>query len=174
MAFVACQIAYILTDEFSQSSDKMMQVIIGFGITGGVLLYSFIDASRFLASYSDKFLYFLSCSIMSPIYLPVLLPGSCFRSPLSEKAQHQDGYQTKVNSIKENEFVLAVQETNFLFSFTLSALSAMGTLFTILREDTYTDIDKVMLAISIIYGPVGTVIAILLYGRKLPANFQPS
>ena len=85
-----------------------MQVIIGFGITGAVLLFAFIDASRFLENWSDKFLYLLSCMLMKPIFLPVLLPGSCFISPLSNKEQHQNGFVTKNTLIKETNFILAV------------------------------------------------------------------
>ena len=173
VAFVACQFAYILTDDFTKTSDKVMQVIIGFGITGGVLFYSFLDASRFISHILDKILYLFSCLLMKPIYLPILLPGSCFRSPLSNKAQYQDCYQTKVSGVKETEFVRAVQETNFLFSFTLASFSAMGTMFTILREDSYTTIDRVMIAIASVYGISGSIICVLVYGRKLPKNFMP-
>ncbi len=79
-----------------------------------------------------------------------------------------------MNGITENEFMLAVQETNFLFSFTLSALSSMGTALTILRENSYTLIDQIMVSIAMVYGVFGTIIAILVYGRKVQKDFTQS
>jgi hypothetical protein len=88
IAFVACQMNYIFTNNFTQQTDKVMQVLIGFGITGAVLLYSIADASRFVGRWYDKLFYATSCLLMKPIFLPVLLPGFCFKSALSNKARH--------------------------------------------------------------------------------------
>lgn len=91
-AFFGCQTNYILNNNFISSGDKLMQVVIGFGITGGVIIYAIADAIRFLPVWSDKILYIISCLLMSPIYLPVLLPGCAFRSPLSEKERHKGAF----------------------------------------------------------------------------------
>lgn len=69
--------------------------------------------------------------------------------------------------------MLAVQESNFLLSFTLSAFSAMGTSFTILQEGDYQGFDSTMITVSLVYGVYGTVVAVLVYGRKVVPNWIP-
>jgi hypothetical protein len=61
-----------------------MQVIIGVGIVTCVLVYSIVDAIRFLPRWSDKVMYVMSCLLLKPILLPVTLGGYCFKSPLRE------------------------------------------------------------------------------------------
>ena len=106
ICFIIFQTYYILFDDFTSETDKTMQIIIGFGITGGVFLYAISDAIRFLPFWCDRILYIMSCMLMKPILLPVLLPGSVFRSPLSNKPKHRNVF--RLNGIEENEFMLAV------------------------------------------------------------------
>lgn len=81
--FIFFQIDYVLTWRFESLNDKTMQMMIGFGIVGVVVCYSIVDAIRFLPNYLDKSLYILSSLMLKPILLPVLLPGSFFRSPIA-------------------------------------------------------------------------------------------
>jgi hypothetical protein len=69
--------------EFESPTDKALQIIICLGITGGVFLYTIFDSVRFLPSLFDKFLCVLSCLMLKPILLPVLMPGSYFISPIA-------------------------------------------------------------------------------------------
>ena len=80
-----------------------MQVIIGVGITTCICCYAIADAIRFLPRWVDKVLYTVSCLMLKPILLPVILGGYCFKSPLREQERNFES-----NGIKENEFMLAV------------------------------------------------------------------
>jgi hypothetical protein len=82
--FVGCQFHYILNGEFSNMSEKTMQVIIGVGITTCICCYAIADAIRFLPRWADKVLYTVSCLMLKPILLPIILGGYCFKSPLRE------------------------------------------------------------------------------------------
>ena len=63
--------------------------------------------------------------------------------------------------------MLAVQESNFLYSFTLSAFSALATFLSSHLETS----DSIVLSIlSGIYSIFGFLVAILLYGRKTSHN----
>jgi len=63
--------------------------------------------------------------------------------------------------------MLAVQESNFLFSFALSGLSALATAFTVLMQGHYTEFEIYLISLSLFYGILGTVIAVFVYGRKV-------
>ncbi len=82
-----------------------MQVIIGVGIVTCVLVYSIVDAIRFLPRWSDKVMYVTSCLLLKPILLPVILGGYCFKSPLRE---YRGGHNFETDGLRENEFMLAV------------------------------------------------------------------
>ena len=108
----------------------------------------------------------ISCLLTKPIYLPVLLPGNFFRSPIDRK---QERLQSS-SKILETDFMRAVQETNFFISFTLSSFSALCTSMTIMRQNGILDMtfnEKLVLYISISYFISGTIISVLLYGRKV-------
>lgn len=96
-------------------------------MTGGVFLYTIFDSIRFLPSLFDKFLCVLSCFLLKPILLPVLMPGSYFISPIAVRRPGK--YVHQFEGIIETRFMMAVQETNFLMTFTLSGVSAMSTFF---------------------------------------------
>ena len=55
-----------------------------------------------------------------------MLPGNFFRSFIAT-AEKEGKHIYTIDEIEVTEFMLAVQETNFLYSFTLSALSALAT-----------------------------------------------
>ena len=62
-----------------------MQLLIAFGVTGAIMFYCIADASRFLKTWPDRILYAISCIIQKPILLPILLPGSFFKSYVATK-----------------------------------------------------------------------------------------
>ena len=59
--------------------------------------------------------------------------------------------------------MLAVQETNFLYSFTLSAFSALATF---LSSNEESPAATVLFVLSGIYSIFGLVTSIYMYGRK--------
>lgn len=63
-------------------------------------------------------------------------------------------------------FVLAVQETNFLYSFVFSAFVATGTVFDILTDGNFTEYTAMVLLTGGLYMTIGLGITIFLYGRK--------
>lgn len=69
-----------------------------------------------------------------------------------------------------------MQEANFLYSFALSAFSATATALTILKEGKWNEPYVLeLLLIAIVYGLFGTIVSVLLYGRKTQrqsANYE--
>ena len=166
----------------------MLHVLIGAGFTNIILFYCFSDGVRFLRSNFDKLLYLVSCAMQKPLLLPLLFP-SRFRSRIATKhldshtvsipnLQLVEGRQIQLNKVVQpTNFLLAVQETNFLYSFTLSGFVAVTTSCTLLIADNFDD-DKygthsiIMLAISASYALFGTAISVFLYGRKTLHLFE--
>jgi multidrug efflux pump subunit AcrB len=58
-----------------------------------------------------------------------------------------------------------------LFSFALSAFSALATTFTVLMAGYYTKFEIWLILVSLTYGVVGSTISVLIYGRKT-SNLQ--
>ena len=139
-----------------------MQLLVAFGVTGAILAYCFADSVRFLNSWGDRLLYFFSCLLQKPILLPVLLPGGCFKSYIATKSF--DGRTIPpVDGVHATTFMLAVQESNFLYSFTLSAFSALATFL----SSHQGNVDSTILFIlSGIYSIFGIFVSIWMYGRK--------
>jgi hypothetical protein len=128
ISYVTLQCMYIFTGTYEDSDDKIIQLMVSVGFTSIILTYSFFDASRFLKSWSDRIFYLISCiAFQKPILLPILLPGSCFKSFVAINRTEGARYLYAIDDVEVTEFVLAVQEMNFLYSFTLSALSALAT-----------------------------------------------
>ena len=147
----------------------MIQVLVAFGFTGAIMIYVIGDASRFLISWVDRLLYLISCLLMKPILLPILLPGNFFQSYVAT-SQFDGRERVIVDGVETTTFMLAVQETNFLLSFTLSSFSAMATALTSIPEET-EDPDKysaliILLAVSVVYCILGFTVSVLMYGRK--------
>jgi hypothetical protein len=89
----------------------------------------------------------------------------------------KDSKEVQGNSISMEKkvlptnFLLAVQETNFLYSFTLSGFVALSTTCTLIIESNFKDEEfgnhaLMMVTISGLYTIYGVVISVLLYGRK--------
>ena len=137
-----------MTVEFEKEENHLIHVLIGLGLATIILFYSFSDGVRFLRSNLDKMLYFISCLLQKPILLPLLMP-SRFKSRIAKK--HMNTHTVTLNDSKEIEgnsiamekkvlptnFLLAVQETNFLYSFTLSGFVALSTTCTLIIESNF-------------------------------------
>ena len=106
-----------------------MQILIGFGVVSIVLVYSIADSIRFLPKLTDKFICVLSALMLKPILLPIFFPGFCFKSSIAVRKSGK--YVHVFEGIVETRFMMAVQETNFLMTFTLSGVSAMTTFFAV-------------------------------------------
>ena len=127
--FLYFQVDYILSWSFESLTDKAMQIIIGFGVVSIVLVYSIADSIRFLPKLTDKFICVLSALMLKPILLPIFFPGFCFKSSIAVRKSGK--YVHVFEGIVETRFMMAVQETNFLMTFTLSGVSAMTTFFAV-------------------------------------------
>jgi len=148
--FIGCTINYIFTEKFAKGTDKTMLLLIGPCFTTTFLIFTIVDAVRYLPRWSDKFLYVLSCAFNKPILLPVLMSGNFFRSYEAVRSQSgkvmpvrgsfsgtletleikgEDVFE--INGIHETQFTLAVQEANFFYSFCLSSFTATSVTLTI-------------------------------------------
>ena len=137
-----------MTVEFEKEENHLIHVLIGLGLATIILFYSFSDGVRFLRSNVDKVLYLSSCLLQKPILLPLLMP-SRFKSRIAKKhmSTHtvtlKDSKEIEGNSIAVEKkvlptnFLLAVQETNFLYSFTLSGFVALSTTCTLIIESNF-------------------------------------
>jgi hypothetical protein len=77
-------IYFFITAEFKNEENHVLHVLIGAGLTGIILFYSFTDGVRFLRSNVDKILYLISCLLQKPLLLPILLPNR-FKSRIAKK-----------------------------------------------------------------------------------------
>ena len=169
--------------EFDDEDNHVLHILIGAGFTGLILFYAFSDGVRFLRSNFDKILYLISCLLQKPLLLPILMPNR-FRSRIAVK--HISNYTVNIEQqievdgkminntkrIQPTNFLLAVQETNFLYSFTLSGFVAMSTACTMLiqknfNDEKYGNLAIQMLVVSVVYCVYGVWISIFLYGRKI-------
>jgi hypothetical protein len=82
--FLGCLIFHLIEDRFSTLNDKVIECIIGIGLSAICLLYSFFDGVRFLTSKRDQVLYLISCLLQKPILLPILFPNRFRSSEASE------------------------------------------------------------------------------------------
>ena len=95
-----------------------------------------------------------------------MLPGYFFSSYVASK--EFDGRQAYTyGNVHTTTFMLAVQETNFLYSFTLSAYSA---LLTALSSHESTRASTILFLFSALYSAYGIIVAIWMYGRKTSHN----
>ena len=85
LIYICAQLSYVLKGSYDDEQDKLVQLLIAFGVTGAVFCYCFADGARFLRTWPDRLLYFLSCLLQKPILLPILLPGSFFQSYVATK-----------------------------------------------------------------------------------------
>ena len=162
--FIVFQIQYIFQWQFESLADKTMQILIGFGITGLVLVATILDGLRYLPHLSDKIMFVISCLLLKPILLPVLFPGSCFTSPIPTRTHT---YVHSVDEIKETKFMIAVEESNFLLTFTLAGVSAISTFIAVCQTERWGSIPLDTLVVSLLYGIFGLCLSVLVYGRKV-------
>ena len=71
---------HIAEDKFSTLNDKVIESIIGIGLSLIVMMYCIFDGIRFIESPIDQIIYIVSCILQKPILLPMLMPGR-FKSP---------------------------------------------------------------------------------------------
>ena len=162
ITYISCQFAYVVDGHYEDDQDKLVQLLIAFGVTGVIMFYCIADASRFLQSWTDRILYFISCLLQKPILLPIILPGHFFRSYIATK--EFDGREiATVDGVHTTTFMLAVQEANFLYSFTLSAFSALATF---LSSHEQTRASTILFILSGVYSIFGIIVSIYMYGRK--------
>lgn len=102
---------------------------------------------------------------MKPILLPVIAPGHLFQSNIANR-KFGNQYKFKVDGIEQTNFMLAVQETNFLLSFTMATLNSSTTLFVVILENIYTLETVLLIVTCLVYMVVGFGVAVYLYGRK--------
>ena len=161
-SYIWAQFAYVIDGRYEEEEDKVVQLLIAFGVTGAILCYCIADGSRFLQSWPDRILYFISCIFQKPILLPVILPGRFFTSYIADKNFDGRG-AIQIDRVHQTTFTLAVQEANFLYSFTLSAFSALATFLSSNEQSTAA---TVLFVLSGIYSIYGIIVSIYLYGRK--------
>ena len=162
--FVYFQCDYIFSSGFESLTDKAMQIMIGFGVTGIVLVYAILDGVRFLPSICDKVLYVVSCCLLKPVLLPTILPGYCFNSAIAVK---RHSYVHKFEGLTETRFMVACEECNFLLTFTLAGVSAMSTFIAVCQTTHWAELPFDTMLVSLSYGLFGLTVAILMYGRKV-------
>mmetsp|Transcript_4170 Transcript_4170/g.7069 ORF Transcript_4170/g.7069 Transcript_4170/m.7069 type:complete len:182 (-) Transcript_4170:285-830(-) len=150
LLFQVVHIYFFIVAEFKEENNHVLHVLIGAGFTTIILIYSITDGIRFLRSYFDKLLYLIACLLQKPILLPLMFP-SRFRSRIAvrhlethtvklvQKLEYKGKLVTDEKKILPTNFLLAVQETNFLYSFTLSGFVASTTACTILIENNFSD-----------------------------------
>ena len=142
-----------------------MVYLICYGLVSCILIYCLMDGLRFIDGCKDKTMYVISCLLQKPILIPLLAPGACFTSPI---ANRKFGNQVRfmVDGMEQTHFMLAVQETNFLYSFTLATLSTCVTIFVIITEGVFDATDIVLMGVGIAYMIYGFIVSVCLYGRK--------
>jgi hypothetical protein len=111
-------IYFLLYASFSKNENHVLHVLIGAGLTGIILLYSFSDGVRFLRSNFDKVLYLISCLLQKPMLLPVLMP-SRFKSRIAKKHLNTHTVTLHENQMIEGNLIRIekkVLPTNFLLA----------------------------------------------------------
>lgn len=189
LAFQAAHMAYFLGETFADQNNHVLHVLIGGGFTTIILIYCFSDGVRYLRSNVDRVMYLICCILQKPILLPVLMP-SRFGSRIAEK--HISTHSFKIDESRTRDgkleiiekvilptnFLLAVQECNFLYSFTSSGFVAFSSVCTLLiGGDASSDSDEsnarfYMLMLSLVYFIYGSILSVYLYGRKTDYMFH--
>ena len=59
--YICVQLSYVLNGSYDDEQDKLVQLLIAFGVTGAIFCYCFADGARFLRTWPDRILYFISC-----------------------------------------------------------------------------------------------------------------
>ena len=61
LSYIWAQFAYVVEGHYEQEQDKIVQLLIAFGVTGAILCYCIADGIRFLQTWPDRILYLISC-----------------------------------------------------------------------------------------------------------------
>ena len=61
LLYIWAQFAYVVDGHYEDEEDKVVQLLIAFGVTGAILSYCIADAIRFLQTWPDCILYIISC-----------------------------------------------------------------------------------------------------------------
>ena len=96
------------------------------------------------------------------------MPGDFFTSPIAMRRAGK--YVHCFEGIEETRFMLAVQEANFLLTFTIAGVSAMCTFFAVAQQDQWEALPLDTMLCSLGYGMFGLSIAVWMYGRKVPTH----
>ena len=84
-SFAISHLYFFVAIKFNSEADHVLQLLIGVGFTGTMIVYAYTDAARFLRSNFDKILYLISCLVFQkPLFLPVMLPWR-FRSRIAKR-----------------------------------------------------------------------------------------
>ena len=76
LAFLTGIVFHVIDDEFNTLNDKVIECIIGLGLSIICLCYAFADGVRFLNNTTDRVLFFISCFLFQkPIFLPLIFTG---------------------------------------------------------------------------------------------------
>ena len=136
-----------------------------------------MEAQRYLPRCCDKLLYLFSCLLMKPILLPIMMTGNYFfksdKHPVLQQRVDEDTLSDLSSSwnrgkdSKTTKFVLAVQEANFIFSFTLNGFIGAITVCNILSDDHFSVFTLNLFILSCVAILYGLFVAIYLYGRKV-------
>jgi len=164
---------YLHTNRFNSYNSHVIQIIVGGGFQLVALLAAYLDSARHLRRCCDKFLYFFSCLLQKPIALPLLLNNEIFFKPKqyrnvsSISDSTSDSEFTSEGSDDMSSFVLAVQEANFLYSFTMSGFIGTTTVCNLLVDANFKPFALSLLAVSFVYSLFGLYISFYMYGRKV-------
>ena len=76
MMFFSLMVYHIFTDKFKSLNEKVIESLIGVGVSAFALIYCYIDGIQYLESNIDRIIFFISCSVFQkPILLPVIFKG---------------------------------------------------------------------------------------------------
>lgn len=156
---------HICTNNFNSLNDKVIEGMIGIGLSSIVQVYSYIDGVKFLSSNIDKIIYLFSCMLQKPILLPIIFKDR-FKS---REASIEFSEQTiiRYNGRMPSLFVLTVQETNFLYSFTLTGFIALCIVCEELIDKHFDEFTLVTIYLGVITWVYGLFACFYLYGRKV-------
>jgi hypothetical protein len=163
--FLAMQSIWAFGFLWPSVNEQVMFYLICYGLVACVFAYCLLDGLRFLSTWHDRLLYIISCILMKPILLPVIAPGHLFQSNIANR-KFGNQYKFKVDGIEQTNFMLAVQETNFLLSFTMATLNSSTTLFVVILENIYTLETVLLIVTCLVYMVFGFGVSVYLYGRK--------
>ena len=173
MIFLMAICINVAMDDFTTVNDKVIEGLIGLALPVIASLYASLDGFRFLpetGAILDKALYMISCFLFQkPILLPMLLPNR-FKSVLAT-SRFSEQPIVRINGRMPPTFVLAIQETNFFYSFTMSFFVALTVMCDQIMDWHFDKgTGRVLFGLSLIQWLFGMFVTIYLYGRKVSSD----